>query len=210
MKKSILLIMLITIVMSSCQKLPPFENLSSNFVVTTNYEDGTNFKSYKYFAISDTIRTITSNPKDTVWYDANAQAIIQRVTDSMTTRGYVKVPPKAPTKDLAIQIYGLRNTTIYAIPQGYWWGYYPGWGCYWGYCGGGYYPWYPYYYYTSVSTGTLIIEIADFKNASGTKVPIVWDGVGAGQVGNSNQFIVDQCLRTVDVAFGQSPYLNNK
>jgi len=198
-------ILLVSIVMG-CRSLPPYENLSSDFVVLTQYDKAINFSSFKTFAIKDTIQVITGDPKDSIWFDANAQSIISEVIKNMTANGYTQVPVHL-NPDLGIQVIGLRNTTIYSIPPGYWWGY-PGWGppCYWGYCGGyGY--WYPYYYTVSVSTGTIIVEVADLKDANANgKLDIVWSDVGNGQVGTSTSFIVDQCIKTVDQGFAQSPY----
>ncbi len=192
---------------TACRKLPPFGNLSTNFVVYTKYDTSVSFSSYKTFYVRDTITVSTSNPNDTLWYDANAQAIISEVTKNMVAAGYTQVT-MGQHPDLGLQLIGIRNTTIYSFTPGYWWGY-PGYGspCYWGYCGGGGY-WYPYWYSYSVSTGTLVIEMADLKDAGDLgKIDILWTGVGNGQVGSSQSFIQNQCLLTVDQSFTQSPYL---
>lgn len=208
MKKIVFLMALFALATTACKNLPPLEDLSSNFVVLTNYDTTANFTSYRTFAVRDTIQLITSDPKDSVWYDAGAQQIIQEVVDQMTAAGYQRVDVHS-NPDLGLQLVGLKNTTIYAIPPGYWWGY-PGWGspCYWGYCGGWGY-WYPYYYTVAVSTGTLVVDMADLKDASDHigKINIVWNIVGNGQIGSGNSFIIDQCVRTVKQGFLQSPYI---
>jgi hypothetical protein len=205
---SITLTTLVFIMLIGCQKLPPYENLSSDFVVLTKYDTSVNFGVYKTFSIKDDIEVITGNPDDSVWNDQDAQSIINAVIQQMTSAGYTQVPVHS-TPDLGIQLVGIRNTTTYYIPPGYWWGY-PGWGgpCYWGYCGGGYYPYYPYYFTVSVTTGMLIVEMADLKHASEQgRINIVWNIIGNGQIGNSTSFIVDQCLKTVSQGFQQSPYI---
>jgi len=191
----------------ACRHLPPLGNLSSNFIVSTAYDTKADFTSYKTFSVRDTIQVYTGNPQDSVWFDQDAQSIISQVRTEMTNRGYTEVPHLA-SPDLAISLIGLRNTTLFAIPPGWWWGY-PGWGspCYWGYCGGWGF-WYPYFYTVSVSTGTFIVEMADLKNARELgKIDILWDAVGSGQVGTSSSFVVQQCLRTVTQGFAQSPYI---
>lgn len=207
MKPILLLSAAALLMTSACKNLPPFENLSSNFVVVTKYDTSVDFTTYKTFSIRDTITVITGDPRDSVWYDANAQSIIAEVVKNMKAAGYTEAPTHQ-TADLAVQLIGIRNTTIYAVPPGYWWGY-PGWAppCYWGYCGGyGY--WYPYWFTYSVNTGSIVCEIADLKNANKLgKINILWDGIGSGQIGSSTSFIVNQCLLTVDQAFQQSPYL---
>jgi Domain of unknown function (DUF4136) len=192
---------------SACKKLPPFGDLSSDFVVYTKYDAKANFSSYKTFSIRDTIEVITGDPRDTIWYDNDAQNIIAEVVKQMENAGYTQAPTHLQA-DLAVQLVGIRNTSVYYVPPGWWWGY-PGWvpPCYWGYCGGGGY-YYPYYYSFSVSTGTFLIELADLKNAVENGVlNIVWTGVGNGQVGTSTSFVVSQCLLTADQSFAQSPYL---
>ena len=198
---------IIILMIAGCRKHPPFEDLSNDFVVLTKYDSAAEFGSYQTFAVRDTIGVITGDPDDSVWFDNDAQSIIGEVIAEMVAAGYTQVPISA-SPDLGIQLIGLRNTTIYTVPPGYWWGY-PGWGspCYWGYCGGWGY-WYPYSYTVAVSTGTLIVEMADLKNAvSNGKINILWNAVGSGEVGTSTSFIVSECIKTVNQAFLQSPYL---
>lgn len=193
--------------MSSCKKLPPVGNLSDNFVVETRYDTAVRFENYNTFAIRDTIAVATENPKDSLWYDSNAQSIITEVIKNMQAKGYKNVG-LSEHPDLGIQLIGVRNVYLYGISPGYWWGY-PGYvgPCYWGHCND--YPyWYPYWYSYSVSTGTLVVEMADLKNAEkDKKVEIVWSALGSGQIGDSKTFALDQCIRTVDQAFAQSSYL---
>jgi hypothetical protein len=183
------------------------ENLSSNFVVVTRYDTSVNFHDYKTYEIRDTIETFTGNPNDSIWDDANAQSIINEVRNQMAAYGYTEVPIGAHP-DLGLMCVAIRNTTVFAVPPGWWWGY-PGWAppCYWGYCGGWGY-WYPYYFTVSVSTGTFIVEMADLKNAFKLqRINIIWDASGSGQIGSSTSFVVSQCIRTVQQGFLQSPYL---
>jgi hypothetical protein len=194
---------------TACKKTPPLDNLSNDFVVLTKYDTASAFASFKTFAIRDTIAVSTENPKDSFWYDTNARAIIGEVAAKMTAAGYFRVATGgASVADLGIQLIGIRNTTLYDVSPGYWWGL-PGYAtpCYWGNCNGWPY-WYPYWYSYSVTTGSLIIEMADLKDApKNRKLNIVWNGIGSGQIGNSNSFAIAQCIKSVDQAFAQSPYL---
>ena len=145
--QTIFLASIIFLATTGCKKLPPFENLSSDFVVLTKYDTNDNFSSYKTFAIKGDIEVITGNPNDSIWNDQDAQSIINAVVQHMTAAGYVQVPVHS-NPDLGIQLVGIRNTTVYTIPPGYWWGY-SGWGShdYYGYCGGGYYPYGIYHHW---------------------------------------------------------------
>lgn len=196
-------------IMAGCQKTPPVENLSSDFVVQTKYDTSIDFRNYKTFAIRDTIAVSTGNPKDSVWYDADAQSIISEVVSQMTAAGYKQVAAGGKGgADLGIQLMAIRNKTLVGVSPGYWWGF-PGYGdpWYWGNYPGWVY-WSPYYYSYSIKTGSIAIEMVDLKDAPGNQqLNIVWTAIGSGQIGNSQSFIVDQCIKSVDQAFLQSPYL---
>ncbi len=191
--------------MASCKKLPPTENLSSDFVVTTKYDTTAAFETFSTFAVRDTIAIRTDNPKDSVWYDSDAKSIINNVVSQMEAAGYTRVSAGSKNADLAVQVTGIRNVNLYVTP-GYWWGTagYPD-PCYGNSC----YPYnYPYWYnYSVLKTGTLMVEIADLKNAAlKKKLNIIWSGIGSGQIGNSKSFIAEQCNKTVTQAFAQSPF----
>jgi hypothetical protein len=193
---------------AACKKEPPVTNLSSDFVVLTNYDTGANFGNYKTFAIRDTIVISTGNPRDSLWYGPGADSIVKEFAANMKAAGYTQVwPGNGPSPDLGIQLIGIRNTVVYIGP-GYW-NTLPGYGesCYWGYCNG--YPYYyPYNYYYSVSTGSLTMQMADLKSAAKSNaIDMIWTGNGFGQIGGDSAFFVNQCLRSVDQAFAQSPFL---
>ncbi|PVD52243.1 DUF4136 domain-containing protein [Terrimonas sp.] len=203
-------LLLVFAAFASCKKLPPVDNLSSDFVVETKYDTSVHFTTFKTFAIRDTITVATENPKDSVWYDADAQTIINEVAKQMKAVGYTQVMPgDKGGADLGIQLIGIRNRTIFNVTPGYWWGF-PGYGdpYYWGDFYG--YPyWNSYWYSYSIKTGSLIVEMANLKDAvANQKLNIIWTGIGSGQIGNSKSFVLDQCIKTVDQAFLQSPYLH--
>ncbi len=192
------------VLFTACKKLPPTENLSSDFVVITKYDTSADFSSFKTFSLRDTIAIKTDNLKDSIWYDNGAKSILSNVADHMLAAGYTRVPSGSNNADMIVNVSGIRNVIAFITP-GYWWGSpgYPvpcfGNGCY------SYY--YPYWYSYSVKTGTIMVEIADLKNApTNKKLHIVWSGIGTGAIGNSKSFIVDQCNKTVDQAFDQSPF----
>ncbi|MEJ0104173.1 MAG: DUF4136 domain-containing protein [Bacteroidota bacterium] len=170
----------------------------------TKYDTTADFSAFSTFAVRDTIAITTENPKDSVWYDSKAQSIISEVVNQMQAAGYTRVPVENKSADLAIQVSAIRNVNVYVTP-GYWWGW-SGYAdpCYWNNC----YPYYyPYWYGYAVKTGTIMVEIADLKNAPKTrKLNILWSGIGSGQIGDSKSFIVDQCIKSVNQAFTQSPF----
>ena len=93
----------------------------------------------------------------------------------------------------------------------FWWGYYPGywypgyWGGNWG--GGWYYP-YPITY--SYSTGSLLADMINLKNApegQKEKLTVVWNAYISGLLGGSGSLNVNRTTTAINQAFTQSPYL---
>ena len=201
MKKKLSILFLVTgiILLLSCSRLPYNSEINSEqLVVITQYDEHSNFLSYHTFAIVDSVSYI-KNGDSTRVKNENTVAIIQRIVDNMTRLGYQKVNV-SEKPDLGINVSAIKVTTNYYFPGWYWGypGYYPPY--YWGYPGYGYwYPYYPTYIYSS-SSGTLIFDMLDLKNADeNQKIFLIWTGYIRGLLdsGHSMQTIlenVDQCF----------------
>ncbi len=161
-------------IFTSCSKYPPTsERLLEDLVIYTKYDTSVNFKAFGTFSIVDSIAYIA--PKDSgKILDANAMAILNRISKNMIDRGYQKVA-KSQKPDLGINVVAVKNVNAQIFYPGWYWGYpgyFPPW--YWG--GGGYY--YPYYppYITAYTTGTLMIDMVDCKNVQpGDTLYIRWN-----------------------------------
>ena len=99
----------------------------------------------------------------------------------------------------------------WSSPYYAWGGYYPGywypgyWGGNWG--GGWYYP-YPITY--SYSTGSLLADMINLKNApegQKEKLTVVWNAYISGLLGGSGSLNVNRTTTAINQAFTQSPYL---
>lgn len=125
----------------------------------------------------------------------------------MEARGYTFVPNNHTHPDLGLGLTAVKNLNIGVIYPGWWWGYWGG--CYWGYCGyPPYYPWYPVFY--SITTGTLVLDMIDVKNA-GTdgKLNVPWGSVMSGGLGyTDNDFAL--LIDAINQSFAQSPYIQTQ
>jgi len=206
MKKLTLLIPLGAMVLFSCRKLPNTEELTAVPLVQTTKASTANFGNYKTYFMPDTIGLKTDNPKDSFWVGADALQLINAAKANMAKAGYTFVDRKAHP-DLGLTLYAIKNLNIGVIYPGYWGGYYWG-GCYWGYCG--YPPYYGYGYpvYYSITTATMILDLADIKNApTEGKLDVLWTSVISGGLGYTNndlQLGVD----AINQAYIQSPYIH--
>jgi hypothetical protein len=195
--KLLTIIALGMLVLTSCTKYPPdSERVTDDLAVYTQVDESANFNDYTTFAISPTVTYINGN--DTTTLDnANTTALLDRIVLDMTNRGFTKVATTADP-DLAINVTVLKNTTITV--------YYPYYPPYWGYPYYGYgYPYYPTYI-TSYSSGSVVIDLADFKNPQpGNKFMVIWNAFIRGLITDTHT--QNDVLTCVDQAFTQTPSL---
>lgn len=134
---------------------------------------------------------------------ATAQKILAMIDDNMADLGWQKVEVSA-NPDLVLLPASWETTTIYYWYDywyGWWGGYYPGWG--WG----GYYPgYYPPVYWSSYTTGTLVMGLVDKNILGANGNPVTqWTGAVSGIMTSS--FSESRVRTAIDNVFAQSPYL---
>jgi hypothetical protein len=198
------------VVFVSCRKSPDLGQLSVAFAVQTSKQPDANFSNYKTYYISDTIALRTTDPKDTLWFDADAKQLVDAVKTNMNARGYTFVSSSHSNPDLGLGLTAIKDLNVGVIYPGWWWGYWGG--CYWGYCG--YPPYYPWYggggIVYSIPTGTIILDMIDLKNAQANqKLYVPWGSVMSGGLGYTNDDI-QLGVQAIDQSFTQSPYVQTK
>lgn len=208
MKRYYLLITACGLMLSSCLKSPDLGQLSVDFTVMTNKDPNANFSNYKTYYLSDSINLISSTSRDSFWFDNKASQLVSTVKTNMNNRGYSFVQ-KGAKPDLGLVLTAIKDINIGAIYPGWWYGGYWG-GCYWGYCGyppyyGGYYP-----VYYEITTGTVVIDMLDVKNATDHQnLPVIWTSVMSGGLGYSYDDL-QLAINAINQSFTQSPYITTK
>jgi len=201
----------VVISLSSCYPDDDNISLSETDIVMTTYYDTVDFTSLKTYFMSDTVYVVREDTSDHSLIDANDK-IISTIEENMTAYGYTRVTDTAQeVPDVRISSAAL---TVKNVQVGWWYPYYPGWGWGWGYWKKSntrgtdyYYPGYPGYYppgywggypyYSSYTTGTLLIEMAnplDIRVIEGdTVTPIYFTGgvTGVLSSGSNEKRIVD-------------------
>ncbi|MFL9483701.1 DUF4136 domain-containing protein [Chitinophagaceae bacterium LWZ2-11] len=206
MRQSFIVLLALILFGGACRKDPNFDQLSSNFVVVTNVDQNANFANYKTFYISDTLTYLSNTSTDTILFDNNAKQIVAAIKQNMAARGFTFVP-KSAQPDLGINAGIVKNTNAGYVYPG-WWGGYPGWWdpWYWGW------PSYPYYYPWTVAyvitSGSVIVDIVDLKNAARTKIiDVLWSDVSSGALGSDINGNLQRGINSINQAFAQSPYI---
>ena len=204
MKQKISVLVFATLVAAvfSCRKSPNFDQLSSNFTVVTNYDANAVFQDYATYYISDTIAYIGGSNSDTILYDNNAKQLVDAVKQNMDARGYTFVAKNAHP-DIGINMGAIKVTNTSVIYPGWWWDY-PGWWdpWYWGWYYPYYYPWSVAY---SITTGTIMIDMIDLKNADAKKTErVIWTAVMGGALGSTSTN-VQLAVNAINQAFVQTP-----
>lgn len=128
--------------------------------------------------------------------DATAQLILAQIASNMTKLGYQRVDV-SEGPDLLLAPAAWETTTIfYWYDYWYWWwgGYYPGW------------PYYPPVYYSSYTTGTLLMNLIDPDELGSNGNPILqWSGAINGILTKS--YNATRVNNLIDKVFTISPYL---
>ena len=181
----------------------------------TMYDHAADFSSYTTFHVLDTVMHITEDGEDdpnlSRQYDED---ILQLVRQNMTNKGFTEMtnPDSLNRPDLEILVQAM-STDFYTYFT-YWydyWSWYPGWD--WWYPGYPSYPSYPWYpgggYYSSYTTGTLIIEMLDTEvdPDQGEHPGVVWMGLVNGLLTNNISSAKSRIEKQVNQLFEQSPYL---
>lgn len=160
------------------------------------------FTQYRTFTVTDTIQVVDNTGATNTPYTQDVPEIVNQVKKNMTDRGYQYIPFSPGVRaDLVIGLYAYLGSQAYGTYYCYYyyWGYYP-YGC----TGG-------YYYYGEYNYGTLVLRMADFKNAppatTGAELPIVWGAASYAVLGTPS-YNLQRVLASIDTAFAQSPYLH--
>lgn len=199
--KNTALLLFSVLLLSACRKIPDFDQLSSEFIVSTSLDQTANFGSYKTFYIADTVEYIGGIGSDSIIVGPKAAQLVGAVKTNLAARGYTFVGRNS-SPDLGLTLTAIKDVTVLISSYPGWWDGY--WGCYY-YCYPYYYPWTSVYTYT---TGTVILNMYDLKNAGSThQVKAVWNTTGLGALGTSGTSNVQLGVDALNQGFVQSPYV---
>ena len=190
-------------VLASCQKDPDTDKLDNHYLVYTNYDSDTDFKSIESFYVIDSILIIGNSEKPTYWNNSNSQKIVNAYNDKLEGCGYIMVPT-ADEADVILQLSYINNTYYFSsFGPGPWWSSYP---AYWNWGGWGWY--YPYTFNYSYSTGSIIAELVNTNapNPQNDKLTVIWNSYICGLL-NGNNLSLSRTMDAINQAFVQSPYL---
>lgn len=205
MKRGIRLFLFLTgvILLWGCYPNGP-DYIEEMDIVLAKHNADYDFVAKATYAMPDKIVKITGGlvEGDTPDYilPATAKKILDQIDLNMKALGWNKVAIDA-SPDLLLLPAAWETTTIsYWYDYWYWWyyPYYPGWG--WG---GGYYP--PVYW-TSYTTGTLLMTLVDKNEVGANGNPVnQWTGAINGILTDS--YNATRVNSAIDKAFAISPYL---
>lgn len=171
-------------------------------VTLTQYDVEYDFASKQTYSLPDRIVVdIEIEDGDTSYVymrDVYATPILQAIEANMSNYGWTKVAIGA-NPDVLLTPAAIKNTTFFYSYWYDWW--YGGW---WGWGWGWYYP--PYYTISSITTGSMIINMVDPHVDTPVDLsPVTWMMIGNGLVSGAND--VSRITDAIDQAFEQSPYL---
>lgn len=209
MKKLLLALAATGLLLTSCEKDPDFDKMSTDLTVYTDYDNNTDFKTsgLTYF-IPDSIYSPSSVTKEQWLKGKTAETIVGQIVSDLNKQGYTRITDDSQKDkaDFGVQVTLInKNTVVSGIVGGYdpWWGY-GFWGNWWS---GYYYPsWYPVTY--SYNTGSLVMELVNLqkKDSDNKQLPIVWRANCKGLFSGNATIDTQLIQRAVDQAFNQPPF----
>lgn len=186
------------VLLQACFPFGP-EDIEDFDIVGTFYDENVNFSTFKSYAMPDTIAKVENSgvSSEKGQYD---DLILSQVAANMTAAGYTRVNDPAQADMLLTLVISRKDN---ALEDNYDYGDYYG-DDYDGYGSGGYYNSGTDY---QLETGTLIMNLADHKDQSGSTRPSMWVGMINGVTEQSFTNTSRRLIELINQAFAQSTYL---
>ena len=206
--KKLIYVLIAVFALTSCREDPDLGDLSSDFLVFTNYDGKADFNRFTRYYMPDSVMVIGDTKDPEYWTGSKAADILKAYEDNMQACGYVRTDDKSED-DVGLQISYVQSVAYFVDYRNpYWWNEYPGYWLpgYWGDWGYWYYP-YPVVY--SYSVGSLLTEMVDLSTSPSAdrKLTVVWNSFLSGLLSGSDAFNMELTVRAINQSFVQSPYL---
>lgn len=206
--KKLIYVLIAVFALTSCREDPDLGDLSSDFLVFTNYDGKADFNRFTRYYMPDSVMVIGDTKDPEYWMGSKAADILKAYEDNMQACGYVRTDDKSEA-DVGLQISYVQSVAYFVDYRNpYWWNEYPGYWLpgYWGDWGYWYYP-YPVVY--SYSVGSLLTEMVDLSTSPSAdrKLTVVWNSFLSGLLSGSDAFNMELTVRAINQSFVQSPYL---
>lgn len=206
--KKLIYVLIAVFALTSCREDPDLGDLSSDFLVFTNYGGKADFNRFTRYYMPDSVMVIGDTKDPEYWTGSKAADILKAYEDNMQACGYVRTDDKSEA-DVGLQISYVQSVAYFVDYRNpYWWNEYPGYWLpgYWGDWGYWYYP-YPVVY--SYSVGSLLTEMVDLSTSPSAdrKLTVVWNSFLSGLLSGSDAFNMELTVRAINQSFVQSPYL---
>ena len=206
--KKLIYVLIAVFALTSCREDPDLGDLSSDFLVFTNYDGKADFNRFTRYYMPDSVMVIGDTKDPEYWTGSKAADILKAYEDNMQACGYVRTDDKSEA-DVGLQISYVQSVAYFVDYRNpYWWNEYPGYWLpgYWGDWGYWYYP-YPVVY--SYSVGSLLTEMVDLSTSPSAdrKLTVVWNSFLSGLLSGSDAFNMELTVRAINQSFVQAPYL---
>ena len=98
--KKLVYILLAVFALTSCREEPDLSELSSDFLVFTNYDKSTEFSNMKNYYMPDSVLVIGNEDKAEYWTGDQAAPYLEAYEENMQSFGYTRVATKAEADQL--------------------------------------------------------------------------------------------------------------
>jgi len=169
-------------------------------VVYTNYQQDFNFSNNYTYSLPEGVLLLNDrNPEDEPEFidPLFGDAILNNIRENLDAQGWQEVDENVDA-DVVVLPSAFDTQFFYGYNPGYWCWYYPCWG--W---------WYPGYtpgYVSTFTTGTVLIQFTFPSGVQDDEVPVVWVGSFNGLLKGSDANLVIRINKNLDQAFSQPPF----
>jgi hypothetical protein len=185
------------------------EDVTTLDVVYTNFNPSFDFAQGTTFAIPDNVVIVTENPiqpgQQPPFIDFVAgRSILTAIRTNMRARGFTQVSQFDNPDYILLPTVPENNSLLFSYNWWFWDWWYPNLGSGLGWL----YPGYQPAVVSSVSTGSLTIQLVNMKSVSATnQLEVDWVAIINGALTGSQSSNTDRAVAGVNQAFNQSPYI---
>ncbi len=132
--KKLIYVLIAVFALTSCREDPDLGDLSSDFLVFTNYDGKADFNRFTRYYMPDSVMVIGDTKDPESWTGSKAADILKAYEDNMQACGYVRTDDKSEA-DVGLQISYVQSVAYFVDYRNpYWWNEYPGYWLpgYWG------------------------------------------------------------------------------
>ena len=118
--KKLIYVLIAVFALTSCREDPDLGDLSSDFLVFTNYDGKADFNRFTRYYMPDSVMVIGDTKDPEYWTGSKAADILKAYEDNMQACGYVRTDDKSEA-DVGLQISYVQSVAYFVDYRNPYW-----------------------------------------------------------------------------------------